>query len=429
MTHTTYLIAGCCLLLAVVLPRLLARWAVSAPMVLVAVGLLLGATPWTDELMADPTATRPVVEHLTELTVIVALMGVGLALNRPLSLVDRSSWPAWSTTARLLAIGMPLGVGAVMLLGWWLGGLGIAAALLLGATLAPTDPVLAADIQVERPVTHATTAGDEHPADHDDAEVSFALTAEAGLNDGLAFPFVHLALALAVGVGGVWELAGTVAWLVVGKLLLGALAGAGVGWLLSRLVFGGRGSLRMAERNQPLVALTGVLLAYGVSELVHGYGFLGVFVCALTLRSAERHHEFQSAMHSVIERLEVLLTLAVLLMLGIAATRGVLDALDWRGVVIGVLVLVVVRPLTAMVSLIGRGPRATMSPVERWAISFLGVRGVGSLYYLAYATGEHDWAQAPWLWATVTFTVVLSVLVHGVTTTPIMRRVERAAAA
>ncbi|MCB0909605.1 MAG: cation:proton antiporter, partial [Nocardioidaceae bacterium] len=180
------------------------------------------------------------------------------------------------------------------------------------------------------------------------------------------------------------------------KIVLGVLAGLGVGWLLSRLV--------------------------------HGYGFIGVFICALVVRSAERHHEFQAAMHSVIERLEVLLTLAVLLMLGVAATRGVLDALDWRGVVIGVLVLVVVRPLTAMAALAGRGPRSSMSPVERWAISFLGVRGVGSLYYLAYATGEHDWAEAPWLWATVTFTVVLSVLVHGVTTTPIIRRVERAAA-
>jgi len=170
-----------------------------------------------------------------------------------------------------------------------------------------------------------------------------------------------------------------------------------------------------------------VLLAYGVSELVHGYGFIAVFVCALTLRSTERHHEFQSAMHGVIEQLEVLLTLAVLLLVGVAATRGVLAALDWRGVVVGVAVLLVVRPLTGMVSLAGREPRADLSPVERWAIAFLGVRGVGSLYYLAYATGEHHWAEQSWLWATVTFTVVLSVLVHGVTATPLMRRVERAA--
>jgi len=229
MTQTTYLVAGCCVLLAVVLPQLLDRWAVSAPMVLVSIGLVLGATPLTDGLISDPAVTRPVVEHLTELTVIVALMGVGLALNRPLSLRDRSSWPAWSTTARLLAIGMPLSIAAVAVLGVTVGGLGLASALLLGATLAPTDPVLAADIQVERPVTQATTAEDENPGDHDDAEVSFALTAEAGLNDGLAFPFVHLALALAVGVSGPWDLGGTLAWLLVGKILLGVASGVGVG--------------------------------------------------------------------------------------------------------------------------------------------------------------------------------------------------------
>ncbi len=423
----TYLVAGFCVLLAVVLPTLLDRWAVSAPMVLVGVGLLLGATPLTDGLLGDADRTRPAVEHLTELTVIVALMGVGLALNRPLSWRDRSTWRSWSAVFRLLGIGMPLSILAVAVLGVTVGGLGVATALLLGATLAPTDPVLASDIQVGRPVTRASS-DDEEPAAHDDDDVSFALTAEAGLNDGLAFPFVYLAIALGAGASGFVEIGLDVAWYVVGKTVLGVLGGLLVGQGLTWLVFGGR--LRLAERNQPLIAVTGVLLAYGVAEVAGGYGFLAVFVAALTIRSAERTHEFQSAMHSVVERLEVLLTLAVLLVLGVAMSRGLLAALDWRGALIGVALVALVRPLSGLAALVG-SRRAEGEPwcrAERGAIAFLGVRGVGSLYYLSYATGQTEWDDKPWLWATVSFTVVLSVFVHGVSAKPILRWVERSTA-
>ena len=146
----TFLVAGLALLLAVVLPELLSRWALSAPIVLVGVGLLIGLTPLPDGMPLDPQENRAVIEHVTELTVIVALMGVGLALDRPLRLRDRTTWAAWSPTWRLLAVAMPLCVAAVALLGWAFG-LAPAAALLLGAVLAPTDPVLASDVQVTGP--------------------------------------------------------------------------------------------------------------------------------------------------------------------------------------------------------------------------------------------------------------------------------------
>src|SRR5207342_1498136 len=94
-------------------------------------------------------------------------------------------------------------------------------------------------------------------------------------------------------------------------------------------------SLRVAERGESLLALAALIASYGVGEVVGGYGFLSVFVCAMTFRSAERSHDYHAAMHDVAERLERLLTLFVLLMLGIALTRGLLDALDWRGVCIG----------------------------------------------------------------------------------------------
>ena len=186
-----YLVAGGALLLAVVLPALLDRWAISAPMVLVAVGLLIGFTPLPDGMPLDPQENRATIEHVTELAVIVALMGVGLAIDRPLDLRKWSSWGRWSSTWRLLAVGMPLSIAGVALLGWAVG-LSAAAALLLGAVLAPTDPVLASDVQVAGPQT-----GD-HEVDESD-ELRFTLTSEAGLNDGLAFPFVYAAILLATG--------------------------------------------------------------------------------------------------------------------------------------------------------------------------------------------------------------------------------------
>ena len=147
-----YVVIGASLLLAIVLPDLLNRWAISAPMVLVGVGMLIGLTPLPDGLPLDPQANRVAIEHATELVIIVALMGVGLALDRPLELRSPRTWRRWSSTWRLLAIGMPITIAAIAVLGW-AAGLAPAVAILLGAALAPTDPVLASDVQVAGPQT------------------------------------------------------------------------------------------------------------------------------------------------------------------------------------------------------------------------------------------------------------------------------------
>ncbi|WP_435771491.1 cation:proton antiporter [Nocardioides sp. SYSU DS0651] len=418
-----YLVAGGALLLAVLLPDVLRRWAISAPMVLVAVGMLIGLTPLPNGLPLDVQENRAVIEHVTELCVIVALMGVGLALDRPLSLRSLDNWRAWRSTWRLLVVAMPLCIGGVALLGWW-AGLAPAAAVLLGAVLAPTDPVLASDVQVAGPQT-----GDLEVDESD--ELRFTLTSEAGLNDGLAFPFVYLAILMATqGAVSSWALE-WVGFYLVAKILIGVAAGILVGRLLAHIAFRSQSpSLRAAERGESLMALAALITAYGVAEVAQGYGFLAVFVCAMTFRNAERSHDYHAAMHEVAERLERLLTLAVLLVLGIALTRGMLDALDWRGVGIGLALLFVIRPLAARVSLAGIptgcGPdgRAQLTVGQKWAAAFFGVRGVGSLYYLAYGAGHADVLASDWLWSTVTFTIVASVLVHGVLATPAMNLVD-----
>ena len=413
-----YVVAGVSLLLAIVLPALLDRWAISAPMVLVAVGIGLGLTPLPDGLPLDPQDNRAAIEHVTELAVLVALMGVGLAIDRPFDWRNRASWRQWSTTWRLLGITMPLCIAGVALLAWG-AGLAPAAALLLGAVLAPTDPVLASDVQVAGPQT-----GD-HEVDESD-ELRFTLTSEAGLNDGLAFPFVYAAILLATeGAVQHWALE-WVGFYLIGKVVLGVLAGLVVGRVLAYVAFRSASpSLRVAERGESLMALAALVSAYGVGEVVGGYGFLAVFVCAMTFRSAERSHDYHAAMHEVAERLERLLTLFVLLVLGIALTRGLLASLDWRGVAIGLALIFVVRPVAGLVGLSPLGSRTSpLTGPQRWAAAFFGVRGVGSIYYLAYAAGEAEELGANWLWSTVGFTIVASVLVHGALASPVMRRVD-----
>ena len=425
--EVVYLLLGASLLLAAVLPQVLHRWALSAPIVLVAAGMLVGLLPLTKGVELDPVAARPVVEHLTEVTVLVALMGVGLAIDRPLRWRERASWQAWSPAWRLLGVAMPLTIAGVAVLAWGPLGVALPAAVLLGAALAPTDPVLASDVQVEGP----TLEGDEEDIDETD-EVRFALTSEAGLNDGLAFPFVYAAIFL-VSIGGVAEWGVRwVAWELVGKVVVGVAIGIAVGWLLAKSAFRSRfESLRLAETGEPLLALAAVLVSYGAAQVAHGYGFLAVFACAMTLRSMERGHHYHRHMHQVVERLERLLTLSVLLLLGVALTNGLLVHLTWQGALVGVLLVFVLRPVAGLVALrigMGRdriGDRA-LGPREQLATALFGVRGVGSLYYLAYATGEETFGNQALLWATVGFTVTLSVLVHGVSATPVMRRLEQA---
>ncbi|WP_235501725.1 sodium:proton antiporter [Aeromicrobium sp. Root472D3] len=424
-----YLLAGVALLLAVILPTALRTVALSAPVVLLGLGVLMGLLPLPDAVRLTPGDDRALIEHLTEFTVIISLMGVGLALDRPLNIRAWGSWRRWGTTWRLLAVAMPLSIAATAWLGWWVMGLAPASAILLGAALAPTDPVLASDVQVAGPTTDdsAEDGLDEAEIDERD-EVRFALTSEAGMNDGLAFPFVHLAI-FVVGAGSLadWGVEWA-AWDVVGKTLVGVLIGMLTGWGLAKAAFRSkRPSIRTAETGEPLLAIAAVLLSYGVAQVAHGYGFLAVFACAMTLRSMERSADYHALMHQVIERLERLLTLVVLLLLGVALSNGLLDALSWRGAAVGVVLLLVVRPVTAWIALrIGSRPKQGvdgegLGPRERLATAFFGIRGIGSLYYLAYATGHEEFEGADTLWSTVAFVIAVSVVLHGVTATPVMR--------
>ncbi|GAA3447559.1 cation:proton antiporter [Planomonospora venezuelensis] len=404
-TDLVFTVAGAGALLAAVLPRMLRRRPFSLPIACLLGGILLYLLP-LDLPRLDPVAHRAAVEHVTEICVILSLMGAGLAINRPFG------WSRWASTWRLLAWTMPLTVAAVAVAAWGLLGWPPAAALLLGAVLAPTDPVLASDVQVGEPV-------DSEKADD---EVRFTLTSEAGLNDGLAFPLVYAAIAVAIAGGSGWA----VEWALTDLLYkcgAGVLGGLAAGWALGRLFFRARvPDLRLAEHRDGFVALAATFLAYGLTELAHGYGFIAVFVAACTIRAAERTHGYNGVLHGFIEQVERLLTAWLITLLGGFVAGGGLSALTWRGAAVGLLLLLVIRPLTGWLA--GLGGRA--GPRERGVTAFFGIRGIGSLFYLAYALGQTGFGvPAAELWAVVAFTVLASVVLHGVTATPVMARLDR----
>lgn len=403
MDHYDLLLAivGAVTLGASALPMLLAGHPLSFPMVYVALGVVIFSLP-LELPRADPIEHGAFVERISELAVIVALMGTGLSLDRPFG------WATWRPTWRLLAVGMPVTIVAAGLVGWWVLGLAPATAMLFGAVVAPTDPVLASDVQVGP------------PGEGDEDDVRFALTSEAGLNDGLAFPFTNAAIAAAgaAGVGewvGGWFLDDVVVKLGV-ALVLGVVAGRALGWVVFHIPT----ERKLAESSEGFVALAATLLVYGLTELAHGYGFLAVFVAACMIRRQERDHGYHEVLHTTAENIERLLTVVLLVLLGGAIVDGVLSALGWRGALVGLVTVLVLRPLAGLVSLV----RTTTPPGERIAIAFFGVRGIGSIYYLAHALEEADFARAPTLWAVVAFVVLVSVVLHGVTAFPVMRRLD-----
>ncbi len=380
------------------------------PIVLVGIGTVLFlAVPQLPDI--DPRENLVATEHATEFAVLISLLGAGLALDRP------PSWSGWASTWRLLGVAMPLTIGAIFLVGW-AAGLTPAAALLFGAVIAPTDPVLAADVQVGEPTVDDS---DTRLRSDEEDEVRFALTSEAGLNDGLAFPFVYAAIALATtGASG----AAFVEWALDDLLLrvaIGFVAGLLAGRLLARIMFDPPGPMvGIAEQTQGFVAVGAILLTYGLTEAVHGYGFLAVFVAAVTLRHSRRGDSYHGVMYDFTSEIEQLLSVALLVLLGGAVASGLLADLSWRGAIGGIVVIFLIRPLAGYVAML----RSNVSTADRRAIGFFGIRGIGSFYYLAVATQLAAFADADELWSATAFTVLLSIFVHGVSATPIMRTLD-----
>ncbi|NGX17201.1 cation:proton antiporter [Wenzhouxiangella sp. XN24] len=396
------LLVGAIILAAAILPRLLSRQRrITAPLLYMAAGAVVFLLPGTPELpnLVD-NAWWPM--RLTELGVIVALTSAGLKLNRPFA------WETWRISWRLLAVTMPLTIAATAALGWWAAGLLPASALLLGAVIAPTDPVLASDVQ--------TTP----PGEPDDSQARLALTTEAGLNDGLAFPFTNLAIAVALA--GLAPAGWLADWLLVDvayKVVAGTLVGLGAGYLLAKIIIGTPATRKMARTMTGVPSLSLTLIPYGAAELVSSYGFIAVFVAACTFRQYEADHDFQVKLHNFSEEIERVFVAVLMFLIGAYAVSGGLALLTPAMWLVVLATLFVVRPAAGLVGLAG-----TRLPWEkRWAIAFLGIRGIGSIYYLAYAVFHADFPDAGTVWALMLATVVISVVIHGLAARPAIEKV------
>ena len=419
-----FIVIGLGLMAAVGFERWLKRLPFPLPMPLIyiaagwAVFSLTGLPP-IDVLGNE--AHSKATEYLTEFIVILSLLGAGIAIDRPFSI------HGWAQVMRLIWLAMPATIAIIALLAWgWLG-LVPASAILLAAALAPTDPVLAKSVAVGPP-------GDDERDD-----VRFDLTVESGLNDGLAFPFTYLAIA-AVGMTAMGDW--TLEWFAVDfvwRILAGTVVGVAAGKLMAVYVFDKLGEGERAEEklgdpvtseeahsfsgltSEGLVVLGSLLLAYGLAEAIEGYGFISVFVGAVAAKQYNRDSKYHQLSHHFIDQLEEIILVTMLIGFGGLLASGILGALTWQGAALGLLVLFVIRPGVAMLSSFG----CHLPWQGKLAVAFFGVRGMGTIYYIAYAQNKTDFQMMPEVWAIASFTILASVVIHGFTAAPVMNWLKR----
>ena len=425
-----YIIAGLLLVAMALAGTVLKRLPLTTSLLYLLVGLGLGhwGLGW---IRLDPVRDAALLERATEFVVIVSLFTAGLKLRVP------PKDPLWRLPLRLASISMVLTVALVTAAGVYFLGLPLGPAVLLGAVLAPTDPVLASDVQVG------------HPTDRD--RLRFGLTGEAGLNDGTAFPFVMLGLGLTglheVGVFGWKWLAVDVAWAIAGGIGVGALAGT----LVARLVLYLRREHREAVGLDEFLSLGLLALAYGAALLLHTYGFLAAFAAGVALRRVEatdgaagedapkdvsaaaaaaagedmatdrvKAPAFMAqAVLGFNEQIERMCEVAVVVLIGgMIAPRYLPRDAVW----FVPLLFLVIRPAAVVAGLAG----LRLTRVQRVLVCWFGVRGVGSLYSLTFAfTDGLDPRTAERLSGLTLTAVAASVVAHGVSVTPLMNLYAR----
>jgi NhaP-type Na+/H+ or K+/H+ antiporter len=420
-----YIVVGLLLVAMALADSFLRRLPLTTPMLYLACGVLLGPVG-LNLLTLDPIENAELLERVAEVVVIVSLFAAGLKLRAPLT--ERR----WVVPVALAFGSMTLTVGLITLAGWVILDLPLGAAVLLGAVLAPTDPVLASDVQVEE------------PADRD--RLRFSLTAEAGLNDGTAFPFVMLGLGLLglheLGNGGWRWWTVDLFWAIGAGLAVGTLLGT----LVGRLVIYLRREHKEGLGLDDFLALGLITLSYGTALLIHAYGFLAVFAAGLAVRRIERRHTGEAkpppsveeasqgvdaeeeatdpdtapaymaqAVLGFSEQLERIGTVGVVLLVGSMLFP---DTLAYPALWFAPVFFLVIRPLAVAPVLLGSG----LTPLQRRLIAWFGIRGIGSVYYLSYAIARGvPEAEARTLMAITLAVVAASIVVHGLSVTPLIR--------
>ncbi len=422
-----YLLIGGLLLVMGLTSSILQRLPVTAAIMYLAVGLLVGPTVF-NVFHFNLLKQSALLEVLTEGAVLISLFSAGVKMSGPFS------FNRWRMPILLATVSVTITVALIAAFAYYVLGLPPGAGVLLGAILAPTDPVLATDVQIR------------HPGDRD--QLRFTLTSEAGMNDGSAFPFVMLGMGLLglhdLGHFGLRWLGFDVVWATLGGIAIGAAAGvalARLGWTLRRAPY-------RHELMDDFLGLGLIGVVYGLAVLAHVWGFLAVFFAAVALHQTElklamgaRETERTSGkiarsyanlypdseLPSTVsagslvfkEHLERLSEVLLILLIG---GTLFLDSWSWAAVELALFVFVVARPLSVLVGFLGSASERRIRGMTAW----FGVRGIGSLYYLMYAI-QHGLPQtlALKLIQLTLIVVTLSILVHGISVKPAMGRFWR----
>ncbi|MEO8408123.1 MAG: cation:proton antiporter [Oxalobacteraceae bacterium] len=437
------LIGGLLLFMGLTTSRL-KQLPVTSAIIYLAAGMLVGPTV-LNLFHFNPLRESALLEVLTEVAVLISLFSAGVKMPAPVS------FRKWRTPVLLATVSMTATVAMVAAFGYYFLGLPPGAAILLGAIVAPTDPVLATDVQIR------------HPGDHD--QLRFTLTCEASMNDGSAFPFVILGMGLLglhdVGETGMRWVLLHVLWATAAGVALGVVSGV----LLARQIWKIRGQQQNTELMDDFLGLGLIGVVYGLSVLIDAWGFLAVFFAAVALHQTElklasvaklrqeqeptpQPHlpsgvvvpepktpsaaEIHATVHATAaaevdspitvsaaslvfkEHLERLSEVLLILLVG-----GMLfiDSWSWPAVGFAFFLFLVARPLSVMLGMLGSGASWRMRAMTGW----FGVRGIGSLYYLMYAI-QHGLPHplALQLMRLTLIVVALSIVVHGISVKPLM---------
>jgi NhaP-type Na+/H+ or K+/H+ antiporter len=402
-----FLLIGALLLVRGLTATLLQRLPVTAAIIYLGVGVLFGPTA-LNLFHFNPLKESALLQTLTEVAVLISLFSAGIKMP------GSFNFTRWRSPILLATVSMTLTVALVTAFAVLVLDLPLGAGVLLGAILAPTDPVLATDVQIR------------HPGDRD--QLRFTLTCEAGMNDGSAFPFVMLGLGLLglheLGDGGQRWLVVEVLWATAAAIAIGMVAGialAWLGWLL-------RSKPNSHALMDDFLGLGLIGVVYGLCVLVDAWGFLAVFVAAVALRQTEQKLAKAGAPvadgealptvseGSLIfkEHLERLSEMVLVILLG--GTLFV-DSWSWAAVALSLFLFVVARPLSVLVGLAGSGTPWRIRGLAAW----FGVRGMGSLYYLMFAI-QHGLPEslALQLIQLTLIVVTMSIVLHGTSVKPLL---------
>jgi sodium/hydrogen antiporter len=425
MTSTQWFILVGGLLLAMGLTAsILKRSPITSSIIYLAVGLLVGPTA-LNLFHFNPLKESALLEELTEVAVLISLFSAGVKMPVPFN------FGRWRKPILLATVSMVITVVMVAEFAYYVLGMPLGAGVLLGAIVAPTDPVLATDVQVR------------HPGDHD--ELRFTLTCEAGMNDGSAFPFVMLGMGMLglhdLGDFGIDWVFVDVLWATVAGIAVGVVAGAGlarIGWKL-------RSKPHEHQLMDDFLGLGLIGVVYGLAVMIHAWGFLAVFFAAVALRQTELklakadREAFDGGITQKTVRAEANATpdpeppltvsegslvfkehlerLSEVVMVLLIGGTLFLNSWNWEAVGLALFLFAVVRPASVFVGLLGTHTTRRICGLTGW----FGVRGIGSLYYLMYAI--QNGLPEPLALQLIQLTLIvvtLSILLHGTSVKPLM---------